>query len=62
MRELIFGMALGAIAAPAFADGFTVSTPAFRKDGTVAIDQVCDRYKGAKPLPGGVMVGRTGRH
>jgi Raf kinase inhibitor-like YbhB/YbcL family protein len=51
MRELILGMALAAIAAPAFADGFAVSTPAFQKDGTVAIDQVCDRYKGANHSP-----------
>jgi Raf kinase inhibitor-like YbhB/YbcL family protein len=51
MRALIFGMALAAIAAPAWADGLTVTTPAFKDGGTVPMDQVCDRYKGGNHSP-----------
>jgi len=51
MRALVLGTALTALALPALADGFTVTTPAFKDGGTIPMPQVCDRYKGGDHSP-----------
>jgi len=51
MRRLILGVALSVAAAPAFADGLAVTTPAFTDGGTIPMAQVCDRYHGGDHSP-----------
>ncbi len=51
MRAPILAAALTAFAAPAFADGLSVTTPDFNDAGTVPMAQVCDRYHGGNHSP-----------
>lgn len=60
MRALILGTALAMLAVPALADGLTVTTPAFNDGGTVAMAQVCDRYKGGNHSPAVSWSGEPG--
>ena len=52
MRTAILGMAAATIAvAPAFADGLTVTSAAFKDGGTIPMAQICDRYHGGDHSP-----------
>ena len=49
MRIPILALAVAAI--PAFAQGMTVATPAFKDGGAIPLAQVCERYHGGNRSP-----------
>jgi Raf kinase inhibitor-like YbhB/YbcL family protein len=51
MRALILGLAISAVAAPALADGFTVTTPDFTNGGTMPMALVSSGCKGENHSP-----------
>src|SRR5271169_6389899 len=62
MRWLILGIALSAVAAPAPAAEFMLSSTEVKSGSPMALAQALTACKGAKHLAGALLVGQAERH